>query len=199
MKKLLITILLLFSLAGCSNADLNSLLSSIEFDTYESTASFSMVSVGENNSNIKFEYTISEENEYVKTVKTFNSDVETNIIYKKDTTYYLYQDKNNKVLNMELTQYDANTLFNAVILERDELYTITTEASEYDKSKDSDNTVISFDERVDDILYSIKVTYCTTSNKFVSLQKKYTLDNTITTVNLTVGYTLDLSLPQGAL
>lgn len=202
MKKIIMSSFVLFSLTGCFNSvqdDLSDVLESIEFNTNESTATFTMSNVGAINNTMEFEYTISEENSFVKTVKTINSDVETNIIYMNNSNYYLYQNKNNNIVNIELTEFDAKYLFDAVVLERDELYTLTTETTEYTQTTESDTTIISYDERIDDVLYSIKVSYDTSSKQFVSLQKKFTIDNTITTIDLSVSYTLDLELPQGAL
>ncbi len=199
MKKIIVSILILFSLTACVQTNLNDILESIEFDTNESTAIFSIVNFGEVNNQMSFEYTISEKNEFVKTVKIYNTDVETNIIYKNNNNYYLYQEKNDNIVNIELTEYDAKIALNSVVLERDELYTISTETTEYSKKTSDGNTCITYEERLDDVLYSIDVSFNTSNNQFVSLQRKYTVDNTMTTISLFVSYELDLSLPQGVL
>lgn len=203
MKKIILITIMLITLVGCagnSKPVLNDLLDSIVYDAYESTATFSMISEGEINNKLIFEYTVSEENNYIKMVKEINDDLETNIIYNKDDVFYLYQNKNDSENTIELTNNTAFELIDQIIEQRDFYYSISsTDATSYTSNVKDAVTTVFYAETIEDIYYDIQVSYNTSNMKFVGLSKVFTQNNTMTTIELNISYTLDMTIPGGTL
>ncbi len=205
MKKIIIAILLLFTLTGCElfgstneTTTLQDVLSEVIYDVYESKATFSMTSTGESNGYIEFEYTVSESNDFIKTKKTINDDVETNIIYKSNDVYYLYQEKNNEVNTVQLLDDHATSLYSQILAERDSYYTsLTTDVTNYTSTEDGVLTLLKYSEILNDVYYDTVFSFNTINKRFVSLEKTFTKNNTINKTKLEISYVIDTTIPGG--
>ncbi len=168
---------------------LESVISNISFDTSKVTLD---VTLSNQNETIHYLYVVSDEDNYIKSVKTINQVSETNIVYQEDSQYYLYVDKGTPAI-VSLNTNDAlaiiNNLKTQITTLEDYLDINYSTVKYYKYSKES----LIFSNTKDGVFYDNEILI--SNNMVESLKQTYTIGNLINIVTIDIDYTVSIEIP----
>lgn len=170
--------------------DLESVIANVVFDTSEVTID---VTLSNKNEKVNYIYTISDKNNYIKSVKTIDTVVETNIVYLENSIYYLYVDKGtpNKI---ELTYDNGVDMFNNLKLEVQKLNDYLDIDYNSIKYYTYTEELISFSSYKNYVFYDYEIGL--SDNKLINMKQTFTVNNIINTVSINVDYNTNIVIPE---
>lgn len=169
---------------------LESVLEDVSFDTSEVTLD---VTLSNKNETINYTYIVSEENTYIKTIKTIENTIETSILYLDNDIYYLYVDKGTPT-TIQLETNDGIFMFNNLKLEVQELENYLDINYSNVKYYYYSEELVTFSSFKDNVFYDYEIQI--KNNKLFNLTQTFTVNNIINTVEINVDYNVDIKLPS---
>ncbi len=169
---------------------LESALKDITFDSSEIMIESKLTN---KNDVMEFTFIISEENKYIKTIKKINDSTETNIVYYKDDSYYLYQEKEDNV-TIKLNDNDGIDMFNKLKLEVIEISELLSIENSNVKYYTYSTELILFSNYRDNIFYDNEITI--ENKKITNLLQVFTVNNVVNTINIDFIYEFTTTIPN---
>lgn len=169
---------------------LESVLDGVLFETNEVTLD---VCISNKNETVNYEFVVSQSSSYIKIKKEINNNVETSIVYKTENQYYLYIDKEEQTI-IELEETDGINMLNNFKTNIDQLDTYLDIDYKSVKYYYYSEELITFSNYDKNIFYDNEIVL--KDNKLVNLKKVFTVDNIVNTVDISVDYTVDITIPN---
>ncbi len=168
---------------------LESVISNVSFDTSEVTLD---VSLTNKNDELYYTYVVSESNDYIKSVKKQNSITETSIVYKQNSSYFLYVNKGTPI-NIELSENDGNNFINNLRTEINSLEDYLDIDFDIVKYYTYSEESITFSVYKESVFYDYEIVI--ENNKLSYLKQVFTVNNIVNTVEIDVDYNVVIDIP----
>ncbi len=169
---------------------LESIISKTTFDTSEVTIE---VKVSNKNEELNYTFVVSDENNYIKSVKEVNDVIETSIVYKQDDKYFLYVNKDIEE-TIELKNNDGENFINNL---KKDVYDLESYLDiNYDTVKYYfySEELITFSNYTNGVFYDNELEII--DNKLVSMKKVFGVNNIVNTVDINIDYNVDVQIPN---
>ncbi len=169
---------------------LESVMQNIDIDT---TSINIELTITNKNEEIKFTCTVSDDDNYIKTVKESNDVSETNIVYKENDKYYLYQKKDDEKI-VELNEIDAKNFIDKLkleVIELEDYLDVDYDAVKYYfYSKD----LVTYSNYRNNIFYDNELVF--ENNQLIEIKQTFTSNNLINTVSLKYSNNVNVEIPK---